>query len=390
MASSVGVVRALSVGERGGSAVRALRVSAGFDPRHGGPAQSTLLSTLATHSAGVDVEVATINEGKASAAAIDRLRAAGIPVHAFPLSSVPAADRLTISRPLAVWVWSNAGRFDVIHVHGAWTASTLAGVAAARAHRIPVVLTPHESLTAHDVGTSGHLGRIFKRRIRSLYLRSTAKIVYASQIEQQDSEGRRGGPHAIVAHPVEPVGARRLKRDVNGVVQIGFLGRFDPKKNLDVLMRALPSDAALVIAGDGPEEERRKLRAVAQEAGISERVLWLGFVDGEEKARFFERIDLLVMPSRYECFGMVAAEALAASVPVVVSPTTGIASLVRAHDCGYVVEPDATSLGAVLTSRDGLAEKARRADRVVEEELSLERHGAALAQIYRSVLSERL
>lgn len=99
-----------------------------------------------------------------------------------------------------------------------------------------------------------------------------------------------------------------------------YLGRLEMKsKGLDLLLRAyayaLPGVTAdLLVAGDGPDEQRA--RALAARLGIAHRVRWLGRIDGD--ARFGRLADarLVCVPSRSETFGMVAAEALAAGTPV--------------------------------------------------------------------------
>jgi hypothetical protein len=92
---------------------------------------------------------------------------------------------------------------------------------------------------------------------------------------------------------------------------VGFLGRIDPKKNIDVLLRAialLPPSFSLVIAGDGQEKLKQQLVALVTELGIQDRVKWRGFVNAHEKDDFFRSIDVLVMPSQFESFGIVAVE----------------------------------------------------------------------------------
>lgn len=364
--------------------MRVLRISAGLDPRHGGPAHSTLLSALAVRRAGVNVEVATIDEGVGSAAAVERLRRSDVRVHLFRLSHVPGAWRFSISASLARWVLANGRRFDVLHVHGAWTGTSMAGLVTGRACGIPVVLTPHESLTEHDLSTSGPGMRAVKRALRRVYLAALDATIFASQLELCDSHGDRAIHPVVLPHPVEavpsPKGVVRTGR-----LRVGFLGRFDPKKNLDLLLQALPPNADLIVAGDGPPETRASLRAVAAAAGVEDQIEWLGFVEGDVKARFFESLDVLAMPSRYECFGMVAAEALAAGVPVIVSPATGIAPIVRRHRCGTVVEPEPERLRAVLEHPENLVAKTSRTLAAVHAELGFGPHGEALAQLYEQI-----
>ncbi len=99
-----------------------------------------------------------------------------------------------------------------------------------------------------------------------------------------------------------------------------YLGRLEiAQKGLDLLLHAYARaadhiEAELHIAGNGPDEEA--LRALAAELGIADRVRWLGRVDGHARFDLLAAARLVCMPSRYETFGMVAAEALATGTPV--------------------------------------------------------------------------
>ncbi|WP_269858235.1 glycosyltransferase [Streptomyces sp. RPT161] len=99
-----------------------------------------------------------------------------------------------------------------------------------------------------------------------------------------------------------------------------YLGRLEiAQKGLDLLLRAYAEaaprlGARLRIAGDGPDEA--ELRRLAGQLGIADRVDWLGRVDGTARFDLLAGARLVCMPSRYETFGMVAAEALATGTPV--------------------------------------------------------------------------
>lgn len=367
--------------------MRVLRLSAGLDSRIGGPVESTVISTIATVDRGVEVEIAVVSDGVSDAAAVARLTAAGVTVHRFPVRGRTAGRRISLSTALLPWLWANVRRFDVVHAHGAWTVPSVAALLAARGARIPFVLTPHESLTEHDVNCSSVAGRAMKRVVRRIYERSAAAIVFASELEQEDSRVR--ARDRVISHPVEIAAAPTGVRPDGAPFRIGFLGRFDRKKNLGLLFAALPPRAELVVAGDGTAAEREAARQAAALAGVADRVTWLGFVEGDAKRRFFERVDVLAMPSRYECFGMVAAEALAVGVPVVVGSRTGIAPLVVRHDCGFVVEPQRLALRSALEAKVALYEKATRARRAAVEELAPASHARGLLELYGELIGAR-
>ena len=363
--------------------MRVLRVIAGLDPRVGGPVESTVSSIVAIQGEGIETHAVVAGRTVGAASAVARLEGAGVVTTTFSLLPGRAAARVSLSPSLLRWLGSNVSRYDIVHAHGAWTASSLAALVAARCRRVPYVLTPHESLTDHDVAKSGAVGRRLKCLLRALYRRYASTIVFSSDLERRDSLGLATDP--VISHPVEALTHGR--RSDGCLTRVGFLGRFDPKKNLDLLLRSLPEDAELLIAGGGPAPVERSLRALAADLGVAGRVRWLGFIERNRRREFFEAVDVVALPSDYECFGMAAAEALAAGVPVVVGRRTGIAPLVRRHDCGFVIDLDVVDIHDALAGRDALAEKRRRTASAAAE-LSPNAHAIALAKVYTSCLLE--
>jgi glycogen synthase len=102
---------------------------------------------------------------------------------------------------------------------------------------------------------------------------------------------------------------------------IAYLGRLEvAQKGLDLLLEAFArvadeTDQTLVIAGDGPD--RQVLGDLAQSLGIEDRVRFVGRIAAADRFAWLASAELVAMPSRYETFGMVAAEALAVRTPVV-------------------------------------------------------------------------
>jgi glycosyltransferase involved in cell wall biosynthesis len=98
-----------------------------------------------------------------------------------------------------------------------------------------------------------------------------------------------------------------------------YLGRIDlPHKGLDLLLAAYKESRLampLVIAGSGTRRDERKFAAMARTIGAD--IRWVGHVTGQRKRELLEECAFLVMPSRYESFGLVALEAMAYGKPVV-------------------------------------------------------------------------
>jgi len=100
------------------------------------------------------------------------------------------------------------------------------------------------------------------------------------------------------------------------------------------------------IAGIGPEEGQ--LRRLCSELGLSDRVKFLGFVEGVPQ--LLQTADVFLMPSLWEGFGLAAVEAMNAGLPVVASDVEGLREVVMANpSCGIFVNPlDLSSIAAAL------------------------------------------
>ena len=376
--------------------MRVLYVSSGLDPRTGGTATAAVTVCLAAQRAGIEPTLAfPMAAGSAAevaplTAALDR---AGIAHHAFPFGDTPRAVAWGISPALDRWLKREARHYDLVHAHSVWVMSSITAVRAARRAGRPVVVMPHEGLTRFDMARagSGWLKRA-KRILRWWYLMKADAFIVASELERLDSRlSERKAvtiPHPVVDELLPTPEPRSVPSD--GPYTIGFLGRIHPKKNLHRLIRALPlvPDLRLVIGGDGPEAEKSRLEDLVSHHQLEGRVEWRGFIAAADKERFFGEIDLLAMPSAFECFGLVAAEALSQGVPVLVSPTVGVAEWVETGGCGLVVPPRADAIAVALAKlgKDGLlARCAANARATAVEHFSFAAHGAALARLYAAL-----
>jgi len=163
-----------------------------------------------------------------------------------------------------------------------------------------------------------------RKLLKHSYLRCAALVVFSSALDARDSLPSPTAVRAVVLpHPLREAleVPRTAAQERSNPIQVGFLVRLHEKKNLDVLMRAVRDvshEARLVVAGDGPASYRKQLRELSVELEMTEQIESLGFLEGSRKWNFLDGIDILAMPSKYECFGMVAAEAMARGTATVV------------------------------------------------------------------------
>lgn len=371
---------------------RVLQVINALDVEQGGPPASAVSTALALQQEGLENAFAFVYQpGRRMAGRPyeHALVSAGIRTYAFPASSrfAALARRWSFSIAFAWWFLRHCRRWEIVHTHGAWTFTSLTVLVVGRATRRKVFLTAHESLTDFDRAKSPLHGRVVKAVLRSIYLRAFHRVIVASHLEQRDSGDRDGSRTAVVPHAVRIPQRIIRNREPRHEVVIGFLARLHPKKNLGVLIDALSMlDRRFVlhVAGDGPPAYRRLLEQRAWARGVADRMSWLGFVTGNARERFLEAIDVLAVPSAYECFGVATVEAMGHGVPVLVTPTVGVAHVVERFGCGVIVRPEAEVISRALTAlvengqTAAMSDAARRASRV----FSIEEHGRRLRAVY--------
>jgi glycosyltransferase involved in cell wall biosynthesis len=119
---------------------------------------------------------------------------------------------------------------------------------------------------------------------------------------------------------------------------IGAIGRLEPQKGYDVLIRALGQidDASLVLVGEGGE--RGALEQLAGSLGVAERIVWIGWSDNPRT--YLGTFDVFAFPSRFEGFPLAVLEALLARRAVAASAVGSVAEVIHDGETGVLVPPD--------------------------------------------------
>ena len=182
-------------------------------------------------------------------------------------------------------------------------------------------------------------------------------------------------------YPIPEDEAREYVGAVDGRRIILFVGRIEPLKGLDSLLEAVAlmenrgliakhSIHLMVIGGEpdaSPEQlsaEMSRLQTLSRDLGIHEWVTFLGKRAQDTLQYFYSAAEVVVMPSHYESFGLVALEAMACGTPVVASEAGGLVFLVRDGETGlHVPTADPAALAdklELLLEDDGLLKRLGR------------------------------
>lgn len=184
-----------------------------------------------------------------------------------------------------------------------------------------------------------------------------------------------------------------------------YVGRFDPRKGIETLVRAVGesqfrSGKLQLIIGGGSRPghsdgmERSRIENIVAELGMSDFTTLPGRLSQEILPYYYAAADVCVVPSHYEPFGLVAIEAMASKTPVVASDVGGLQFTVVPEETGLLAPPqDVAAFSAAIDRilgnpqwRDELGQAARKR---VETKFSWDGVASQLAQLYTQLLQEK-
>ncbi len=293
---------------------------------------------------------------------------------------------------------------DVVHVPN-WDAE---GLAVILDRKLPVILELHTPLaTVSETNpklfpaTSSRTRRILDME-RHCYERANT-ILASSPAIVEEIEARYSVPFDkerlhIVPHGLPPVAGPIAPRRVDGAVNLLFVGRLERRKGIDTLLETLPQvlrevpDLIATIVGDDvPEMSYRADFEAGPGREFSNRVRFFGRVQDEELTCFYAGCDFLVVPSRYESFGLVLLEGMMLGKPVVAGDAGGMQYIVEQGGNGFRFPPgNVAALGTVIaqlaTSPDMRERFGRRSLEIYEERYTADRMVNGTLAVYEAVV----
>jgi glycogen(starch) synthase len=366
--------------------MRLLIFSSRYVPMIGGI--EVLLAQLLPGLRAAGHEVHVITSARPGAAATEEID--GVTIHRLALDEALVARDLTavLGAERAIVELRGALRPDVIHVHdpggAAWFQLRTRGD-----DRTPIVLTMHITLDHFEGGAASIVGGS---------LHHADRVVAVSHAVQRDVI--RMAPSAATKTVVIHNGVRLPAIEPPPVPLdpplLVAVGRLHKNKGFDVAIEAFGRIARrhprlrLLVVGDGPQGG--SLRELARGIGVADRVEWLGVRPNSDVALALTRATLVLMPSRYEGFPLVALESGGLGRVVVGARTPGLDEAVEDGRTGVLVPVDdvgalAAAIDALLGDPDHLRELGRAARDRVTTEFSFDRCVIAHDDLYRSLVA---
>ena len=350
----------------------------------GGPAFSTLLSVQGERAIGLSSTILTFDIDKER----DQLIDSSPFIH---LVARPKEQRFAYSSSFRKELMNE--RADLYHIQGIWQYPSMCTAAWARKKNKPYLITLRGMLYPQCFEKSAFI----KKLSLWLYLKSDlqrAACLHATCMEEMEHLRNRGihMPVAVIPNPIRTTGIQE-KIVSPDKIRIGYLGRVHPRKRIEKIFYALDllcdKEVEVFIIGDGDTEYMAFLRQEAERLHLS-RVVFTGFLSGEEKEKALKSLSYLVVPSDFENFGNIITEALVKGIPVIASKGTPWEEL-NTHRCGWWVDNDVNTLAATLQEALSLPEAERiamgeRGKQLIRENYSVEMVAGKMKQLYEWIL----
>lgn len=306
--------------------MRILHVMSSLNQEDGGPLRAVLGLCGGDDNSGIASEIAGIGPLKVN----DVIP--GTRVHSFPCR-FSASYRF--SSAFDQWLASNITRFSGVILHGSWLYPNVAAYCACKRHRVPYAYFPHgmlERWSLYQQGAAKALKKLlYWAAVEQRIYRNAKYVLFTTRREMSMTESvlhsRRPSllvvPYGQLSHRasmVQSVSGRLQK--LKEVPFSLFLGRIHPHKNLELLLSAwtvAPPHWKLVIAGSGRQPYVDSIHALAKALLVEDRIVWAGFVSGDDKEFLLSHAQWNLIPSMHENFCVSALESLMRGCPVAIS-----------------------------------------------------------------------
>lgn len=338
----------------------------------------------------------------------DGVRMPGIPVHSFPAT---AARRYWKGHSPALAAFLDAelrkDSFDLVHVHELWLYTTYAACRAAKRHAVPYIVTVHGEMDGPRMREKRLKKWAYMRCVQRRHLRWADAVQALTEGEAATVRGIvRSAPVFVLPNGTEsgvatsPAALRTFENQYPAVRDkriILYLGRLHKLKGVEVLARSFVRicgrrpDSVLLLAGPDYDGTGPRVERAMRKAGLSDRVVFTGTIDGPAKAAAFAAADVFVLPSYSEGFSCSVLEALTAGVPVVASEQCYFPEIAE-QSAGFVIPVDE---GAIAEAVDALLSDAELRRTMGENARALAREYAwsglavRMADRYRAVVERR-
>jgi glycosyltransferase involved in cell wall biosynthesis len=312
---------------------------------------------------------------------------------------------------VAKYTKAHLKEYDIIHFHCFRSYQNIVLHRYAKKYKIPYVLDSHGSLPrTHGKKDLKYLLKwAFDIFWGNRILKDASRDIAESQVgvDEYKAFGIKEDKIPVIGPPLDtsefshlpPKGLFMQKYNLQDKQIVMFLGRINWIKGIDFLVESFAllaktrNDIALVIVGND-DGYKATLDEMINKLGIKDKVLFVGFLGGEEKLSALEDASVVIQPSRYEQGIRVPFEAILCNTPVIVSKHMGPGEVIAKADGGYLVEYGNQNqlrdmIEYILINPAEALQKTKKGQQYVEDNFSLKKGSEKYVDLYREILGEK-
>ncbi|MFN1835345.1 glycosyltransferase [Balneola sp. MJW-20] len=316
--------------------MQSLHIVTDLDNSFGGPAKS--VPSLCNALKGQDIDVALFSANMRSEESnefVDRYKLQ------WRSEKAILGNRFGYSSKLYNRISKNISSDTVIHNQSLWTYPVYCGFRAARAKKVPLIVSPRSTLYRKSLENSSSI----KKAARVLFvdrMLECASCIHATHTDELEQIRELGikTPIAIIRNGIDTTEFLNLKNKAAAREEFGFkadericlfLSRINKRKRLEELIMAFNVLAdkykkwSLLIAGPMDHDYDKEVIGPLIDSlpdNIAEKIRFAGNLSGPHRLNAFAAADLFVLPTKFENFGMAIGEAMAAGLPVITTNGT--------------------------------------------------------------------
>lgn len=384
--------------------MRILHISPSLKIETGGAIVSVRELASALYEGGIEVSIFAPSESSNDTSVSD---IKGVKTRVFPRGIL--SGLWTGHSPLLAKAVKEAiVNFDLIHIHEIWHHAHFAAYQAAKSARKPFIVTLHGELEPWRLNYKAFRKKIYFNLIQKRILREAAALhaITKGEVEQISKFINNKNifyiPNGLNVNEFENLPSRKrcenLYPEIQGKKVILFLGRIHPMKGLDILAKAFGNilkrrrDIQLVIAGPDNNGYRNRIVEILKDENAICNTTFTGMVKGENKLALLGRADIFVLPSYSEVLGLSTLEAMACSIPVIITTACHFPE-VKEKGAGEVVDVDvgqlSKTLNRFLDDPQLCKEMGKKGKALVRERYTWDRVADAMIAAYKRIIDRK-
>ncbi|MFA6034481.1 MAG: glycosyltransferase family 4 protein, partial [Myxococcota bacterium] len=304
------------------------------------------------------------------------------------------SNNLAFTRHVFIPAGAPAGAFDalrnadVIHIHGFRQVMSVTASILASREKIPYVVSAHGSALSLEGGVFTRLA--YDMTVGRMVVGGAAVIHAVSEAEKKQyvKSGVDQDRIKVIYEGISLEGFNELPlhgefRNRHGISAdrkiVLYVGTISPRKGIEFMIKAIPvlqrRDVVLVMAGNVQGAGAEKMKRLAMELGVADRVLFAGLQSGKARLAAYRDSDITIYPTEDEAMGLIPHESLLCGTPVIVGEDCGVCEIVSRAGAGYPVEYGntielASAIERLLEDRRRSKQMADRGRAFIERELS--------------------